>query len=173
MKRSLSPVEDDFVDEERPTFKLSRGTSKFVLHRHLAFLRYNNRRGQGNLTFGRGSVWKSGSSVYTLILTYMHHRHSTIDSRESQFRSSPVQICTTEWRAFCRSVQESIICYVQNQVKSWTGLSSCRGSDHMSSKGQAAAALFMDSSMNSGLDFSSFRLVLSPHVLYWCEYMIM
>ena len=37
MKRSRSPVEEDFVDEERPTFKLSRGTSKFVLHRHRAF----------------------------------------------------------------------------------------------------------------------------------------
>ena len=58
MKRSRSPVEEDFVDEERPTFKLSRGTSKFVLHRHRAFFfwRYDNRRGHGNLTFERGSV---------------------------------------------------------------------------------------------------------------------
>ena len=35
--KSRSPVEEDFVDEESPTFKLSRGTSKFVLHRHRAF----------------------------------------------------------------------------------------------------------------------------------------
>ena len=37
MKRSRSPVEEDFVDEESPTFKLSIGASKFVLHRHRAF----------------------------------------------------------------------------------------------------------------------------------------
>ena len=41
--RSRSPVEEDFVNEERPTFKLSKGTSKFVLHRNRAlFWRYNN-----------------------------------------------------------------------------------------------------------------------------------
>ena len=72
MKRSRSPVDEDFVDEGRPTFKLSRGTSKFVLHRNRAFWRYDNRRGHGDLSFERGSVWKT----------------STIDSRESQFRSS-------------------------------------------------------------------------------------
>ena len=44
------------------------------------------------------------------------------------------QVCTTEWRAFRRSVQEWIICGVQNQVKSWTALSTCRGSDYISTK---------------------------------------
>ena len=44
------------------------------------------------------------------------------------------QACTTEWRAFRRSVQEWIICGVQNQVKSWTALSTCRGSDYISTK---------------------------------------
>ena len=44
------------------------------------------------------------------------------------------QVCTTEWIAFRRSVQEWIICGVQNQVKSWTALSTCRGSDYISTK---------------------------------------
>ena len=57
MKRSSSPVKEDFVDEERPTFKLSRGTSSlFFIAIELFFWRYDNRRGHGNLTFERGSV---------------------------------------------------------------------------------------------------------------------
>ena len=51
MKRSRSPVEEDIVDEERPTFKLSRGTSKFVLHRHRGFLALRQSKGSWQLDF--------------------------------------------------------------------------------------------------------------------------
>ena len=67
------------------------------------------------------------------------------------------QVCTTEWIAFRKSVQEWIIYGVQNQVsfehlqRVWLHLH----------QGRAAVALLMDSSMNSGLDFASFMLVAS------------
>ena len=51
MKRSRSPVDEDFVDEGRPTFKLSRGTSKFVLHRNRAFLTLRQSKRSWRLDF--------------------------------------------------------------------------------------------------------------------------
>ena len=69
--------------------QLSKGTSKFVLHCNRAFFwRYDNRRGRGNLTFERGCVWKSGSRVIRWSWRVCIIDTSTIDSRESQFRSS-------------------------------------------------------------------------------------
>ena len=52
------------------------------------FWRCDDQRGHGYLTFERGSVCKSGSRVHTLILACIIIDTSTIDSRESQFRSS-------------------------------------------------------------------------------------
>ena len=51
MKRSRSPVDEDFVDEGRPTFKLSRGTSKFVHHRNRAFLTLRQSKRSWRLDF--------------------------------------------------------------------------------------------------------------------------
>ena len=75
LKRSRSPVDEDFVDEGRPTFKLSRGTSKFVLHRNRAFLTLRQSKRSWRLDFRARKCLK-------VIDT------STIDSRGSQFRSS-------------------------------------------------------------------------------------
>ena len=104
------------------------------------FWRNDNQRSHGNLTFERGSVWKSGSRV---------GRHfDAIDSRESQFRSS---------HRYTRKSGEYFVGQSNSQL--FVEYKTCEGSDYMSTKGQAAAALLMDSSMNSGLDFSSFTLV--------------
>ena len=53
MDKSRSPVDEDFVDEGRPTFKLSRlpGTSKFVLHRNRAFLTLRQSKRSWRLDF--------------------------------------------------------------------------------------------------------------------------
>ena len=120
MKRSRSPVDEDFVDEGRPTFKLSRGTSKFVLHRNRAFLTQRQSKRSWRLDFWARKCLKK-------------NRH--FDDRQSwESVQEFTQVCTTEWIAFRRSGQEWIICGVQNLVKSWTALNTCSGSDYISTK---------------------------------------
>ena len=130
MKRSLLACRGGLRRcQERPTFKLSRGTSKFVLHRHRACF--------GGTTIAEVRVtWLLSeevleSPVQEFIRRFWRHsmlyRH--FDDRESwESVQEFTQICMREWRAFPRSAQESVVGGVQNQVKSWTGLSSCRGS---------------------------------------------
>ena len=76
------------------------------------------------------------------------------------------QVCTTEWRVFRRSVQEWIICGVQNQVKSWTALSTA-AEGLTTSPPRTSCSCSVDGQLNklwSGL--FSFMQVLSTHVLY-------
>ena len=88
---------------------------------------------------------------------------STIENRESQFRSSHRYAWESGEHFVGQLKSPMIVCGEQNQVKSWTSLSSCRGSRsvYISAKGQAAAALLMDSTMNSKLWSALFLLYVS------------
>ena len=102
----------------------------------------------------------------------MLYRH--FDDRESwESVQEFTQICMREWRAFPRSAQESVVGGVQNQVKGWTGLSSCRGSarTHDTSPPKDKLQLLCWWTVQysrSGVDFSSFMFIhhLSISLVY-------